>query len=279
MNYVELNNGVRMPQMGLGTFLSTDAAQCEQTVMDAITMGYRLIDTAQAYGNERFVGNAISKCGVKREELFIVTKVWFRNYDHCRESVMQSMADLQMDYLDLVLLHWPFADTYQAWRDLEALYAEGKIRAIGVSNYQAGRLVDLVQYGAKVVPAVNQIETNIFAQQKECHEWMKKLGVQHMGYAPFGQGHINEVYEDAALKAIAEKHGKSPRQVVLRYQIQMGVVIIPKTVNKARLAENIDIFDFELTADEMQSLGKMDKNQPIIGNPQNPALVEMSAGW
>ena len=278
MKYVKLNNGVQMPQLGLGTFLSNDPNQCEQTVLDAISLGYRLIDTAQAYGNEAYVGNAIAKCDVPREELFIVTKVWFKNHECCRESVMQSMTDLQVDYLDLVLIHWPFGDTYHAWRDLEALYEERKIRAIGVSNYNADRLLDLVQYN-KIVPAVNQIETNIFSQQTENREWMDKLGVQHMGYAPFGQGRINEIYDDPALTAIAASHGKTARQVVLRFMLQMGVVLIPKTTSRDRLRENIDIFDSDLTAGEMQTLARMDKGQPMIGNPQNPALVQMSAGW
>ena len=278
MKYVKLNNGVRMPQLGLGTFQSSDAAQCEQTVLDALGMGYRLIDTAQAYGNERFIGNALARTDVSREELFVVTKVWFKNHERCRESVEQSMKDLQVDYLDLVLIHWPFGDTYRAWRDLEALYAEGKIRAIGVSNYNADRLLDLVQYN-KVVPAVNQIETNLFSQQAQCREWMEKLGVQHMGYAPFGQGRIDDIYSDPALTAIAERHGKTARQVTLRFMLQMGVVLIPKTTSRDRLQENIDIFDFELTAGEMQTLARMDKGQPMIGNPQNPALVESSAKW
>lgn len=278
MQNVKLNNGIEMPQLGLGTFQSNDPKQCEQTVLDAISLGYRLIDTAQGYGNEVYVGNAIAKCGVPREELFIVTKVNFTNYENARESVLKSLQDLQVGYIDLVLLHWPFGNTYKAWRDLEALYAEGKIRAIGVSNYNADRLLDIVHYN-KVVPAVNQIETNIFAQQKENREWMAKLGVQHMGYAPFGQGHINEVYDDPTLVAIADKYGKTPRQVVLRMQLQQGVVVIPKTISRERLAENINVFDFELTAEEMATLEAMDKGKPMIGNPQNPSLVEFSFSW
>ena len=288
MEYVKLNNGVRMPQLGLGTFQSSDAAQCEQTILDALGMGYRLIDTAQAYGNEQFIGNALAKTDVPREELFVVTKVWFKNHEHCRDSVMQSMKDLQVDHLDLVLIHWPFGDTYKAWRDLEALYAEGKIRAIGVSNYNADRLLDLVQYN-KVVPAVNQIETNLTAQQWGNRKWMDKLGVQHMGYAPFGQSRMDDLYmpvgseklkvESEKLAAIAEKYGKTARQVTLRYQLQCGVVIIPKSVHKERLQENIGVFDFSLTDSEMQVLRSFDKNTPLIGNPQNPELVEFSAKW
>jgi diketogulonate reductase-like aldo/keto reductase len=278
MEYVKLNNGVRMPQLGLGTFQSSDAAQCTQTILDALELGYRLIDTAQAYGNEAFIGNALAKTDVPREELFVVTKVWFKNHERCRESVMQSMKGLQVDYLDLVLIHWPFGDTYKAWRDLEALYAEGKIRAIGVSNYNADRLLDLVQYN-KVVPAVNQIETNLTAQQWDNRKWMDKLGVQHEGYAPFGQGRMDDLYEDERLKAIAGKYGKTARQVTLRYQLQCGVVVIPKSVHKERLQENLSVFDFSLTDEEMQVLRSFDKNTPLIGNPQNPELVEFSAKW
>ena len=267
-----------MPQLGLGTFQSNDAALCEQTILEALKTGYRLIDTAQGYGNEKYIGEALAKTDVPREELFIVTKVWFKNYEDCRQSVLRSMDDLRVDYLDLVLLHWPFGNTYRAWRDLEALYAEGRIRAIGVSNYNADRLIDLIQYN-KVVPAVNQIEINLQSQQQENREWMEKLGVQPMGYAPFGQGRLDDLYTDPALTAIAQKHGKTTRQVALRYQLQLGIVIIPKTVSPDRLKENIDVFDFELTAGDMQTLSRMDKAQPLIGNPQNPALVESSAKW
>ena len=278
MEYVKLNNGIKMPQLGLGTFQSNDATLCKKTILNALSLGYRMIDTAQGYGNEKYIGEALAKTNVHREELFIVTKVWFKNYENCRQSVLRSMEDLRVDYLDLVLLHWPFGNTYKAWRDLEALYAEGRIRAIGVSNYNADRLIDLIQYN-KVVPAVNQIEINLQSQQQENREWMEKLGVQPMGYAPFGQGRLNDLYTDPALTAIAQKHGKTTRQVALRYQLQLGIVIIPKTVSPDRLKENIDVFDFELSAGDMQTLSHMDKAQPLIGNPQNPALVEMSAKW
>ena len=288
MEFVKLNNGITMPQLGLGTFQSNDPKQCKQTILDALEMGYRLIDTAQGYGNEAAIGNALAKTNVPREELFIVTKVWFKNYENTRESVLKSLQDLRLEYLDLVLLHWPFGNTYKAWRDLEALYAEGKIRAIGVSNYNADRLIDLVQYN-KVVPAVNQIETNLTAQQWGNRKWMDKLGVQHMGYAPFGQSRMDDLYmpvgseklkvESEKLAAIAEKYGKTARQVALRYQLQCGVVVIPKSVHRERLQENIAVFDFSLTDEEMQVLRLMDKNTPLIGNPQNPELVEFSAKW
>lgn len=278
METVKLNNGVEMPVLGLGTFLSNDPAICEQSVVDAIHAGYRLIDTAQGYGNEEYIGRAITRCGVPREELFITTKVWFKNYEDARASVEDSMRKLQVDYLDLVLLHWPFGNTYAAWRDLEALYSEGKIRAIGVSNYTADRLVDLVNYN-KVVPAVNQIETNLVSQQTEVRQWMDKLGVRHMGYAPFGQGKMDEIYSDEALCFIAGRYGKTPRQVALRFQIQSGVVVIPKTTHIERLKENLDVFDFELLDNEMEILRGFDKGTPLIGNPQNPDLVAASVNW
>ncbi len=278
METVKLNNGVEMPVLGLGTFLSNDPAICEQSVVDAIHAGYRLIDTAQGYGNEEYIGRAITRCGVPREELFITTKVWFKNYEDARVSVKDSMRKLQVDYLDLVLLHWPFGNTYAAWRDLEALYSEGKIRAIGVSNYMADRLMDLVNYN-KVVPAVNQIETNFVSQQTEVRHWMDKLGVRHMGYAPFGQGKMDEIYSDEVLCFIAERYGKTPRQIALRFQIQSGVVAIPKTTHIERLKENLDVFDFELLDNEMEILRGFDKGTPLIGNPQNPDLVAASVNW
>lgn len=278
MKTVKLNNGIEMPVLGLGTFLSNDPAVCEQSVVDAISLGYRLIDTAQGYGNEEHIGRAIARCGVPREELFITTKVWFRNYENTRASVEESMRKLQTDYLDLVLLHWPFGDTYAAWRALEQLYAEGKIHAIGVSNYTADRLVDLVNYN-KVVPAVNQVETNLVSQQTEVRTWMDKLGVQHMGYAPFGQGHLDELYDEQALRHIADRYHKSVRQVVLRFQIQSGVVVIPKTTHIERIKENLEVFDFELLDNEMEILRSFDKGTPLIGNPQNPDLVYSSVDW
>mgnify|MGYP000250122689 FL=1 len=188
------------------------------------------------------------------------------------------MRKLQTDYLDLVLLHWPFGDTYAAWRVLEELYTEGKIRAIGVSNYTADRLVDLVNYN-KEVPAVNQVETNLVSQQIEVRTWMDKLGVQHMGYAPFGQGHLDELYDEQALRHIADRCHKSVRQVVLRFQIQSGVVVIPKTTHIERMTENLEVFDFELLDNEMEIIRSFDKGAPFIGNPQNPDLVSSSVDW
>lgn len=278
MKTVTLNNGVAMPVLGLGTFQVADAETCERNVREALEIGYRLIDTAQAYGNEEFIGNALARGNVPREELFLTTKVWFKNHGNAYASVEESMRKLRIDYLDLVLIHWPFGDTYAAWRDLERLYKEGKTRAIGVSNYTADRLLDLVNYN-ETVPAVNQIETNLVAQQRETRRWMDKLGVAHQSYAPFGQGHIDGIYEDAPLRRIAERCRKTPRQVALRFLMQSGVVVIPKTTHRDRLAENFDVFDFRLSDDEMETLRGYDKDSPLIGNPRNPELVESSKNW
>ena len=257
METVKLNNGIEMPMLGLGTFLSNDPQTCEQTVVDAVNLGYRLIDTAQGYGNEEYIGRAVARCGVPREELFLTTKVWFKNYENTRASVEESMHKLQTDYLDLVLLHWPFGDTYAAWRALEELYGEGRIRAIGVSNYTPARLIDLINY-TKIVPAINQIETNIVSQQKEPRKWMDKYGVQHEGYAPFGQGKINEIYNDQVLQYIADRCHKTVRQVILRFQIQSGIIVIPKTTHIERLKENFEVFDFELLDNEVEIIRSYD---------------------
>lgn len=278
METVKLNNGITMPMLGLGTFQVTDPETCERNVLEALEIGYRLIDTAQAYGNEEYIGRALAHGSVPREELFLTTKVWFKDYGNACASVEASLRRLRTDYLDLVLLHWPFGDTYAAWRDLERLYKEGKVRAIGVSNYTADRLIDLVNYN-EIVPAVNQIETNLVSQQVETRRWMDKLGIRHQSYAPFGQGHIDSIYEDETLQRIAERYHKTTRQVVLRFLIQSGVIVIPKTVHRERLAENFDVFGFRLLDNEMEILRSYDKASPLIGNPQNPALVESSKNW
>ena len=278
METVKLNNGIEMPVLGLGTFLLTDPDTCERSISEAIRIGYRLIDTAQGYGNEEYIGRAVAGSDVAREELFITTKVWFKNYEHTRASVEESMRKLQTDYLDLVLLHWPFGNTYAAWRELEELYAAGRIRAIGVSNYTSDRLIDLILYN-KVVPAVNQIETNLISQQTEIYRWMKKYRIQHEGYAPFGQGKIDALYDDPVLMYIADRYHKTVRQVVLRFQIQSGVVVIPKTMHPDRLKENFEVFDFGLEANEMEILRSFDKATPLIGNPQDPVTVASSIEW
>lgn len=277
MDKIILNNNIQMPMLGFGTFLMS-GAECEDSVLSALRSGYRMIDTAEAYGNEEAVGNAVQKSGISREELFLVTKVNFRSYEKAREIVEQSLVNLQTDYIDLVLLHWPFGNYYAAWRELEKMYREGKIRAIGVSNFEPDRLIDLIEFN-EVLPAVNQIETHLLCQRKTEHEWLEKYHVQHMAYAPLGQGRKNEMFENPALVEIAKAHGKTAAQIALRFLMQSGVVVIPKSVHEGRIKENFDVFDFELTADEMLQLAKMDTAVPMIGNPEVPAMVEAAMKW
>ncbi|MDO4338504.1 MAG: aldo/keto reductase [Eubacteriales bacterium] len=277
MDKITLNNNIQMPMLGFGTFLMS-GAECEDSVLSALRSGYRMIDTAEAYGNEEAVGNAIVKSGILREELFLVTKVNFRSYENTRATVETSLKKLQTDYLDLVLLHWPFGNYYAAWRELEKLYQEEKIRAIGVSNFDPDRLIDLIEFN-DVVPAVNQIETHLLCQRRAEHEWLEKYHVQHMAYAPLGQGRKNEMFEASALAEIAKAHGKTAAQIALRFLMQSGVVVIPKSVHEARIKENFDVFDFELSTDEMAQLVKMDTAVPMIGSPENPAMVEAAMKW
>lgn len=277
MNTITLNNNIQMPMLGFGTFLM-GGAECEESVLTALRNGYRMIDTAEAYGNEEAVGNAIQKSGIPREELFLVTKVNFRSYENTRATVEASLEKLKTSYLDLVLLHWPFGNYYAAWQELEKLYQEGTIRAIGVSNFDPDRLIDLIEFN-QVTPAVNQIETHLLCQRRTEHEWLEKYHVQHMAYAPLGQGRKNEMFEHPALVEIAKAHGKTAAQVALRFLMQSGVVVIPKSVHEGRIKENFDVFDFILTADEMAGLVKMDTAAPMIGNPENPAMVEAAMKW
>lgn len=277
MKYIELNNGVKMPMLGYGTFLN-NGDECEKSVCTAIQNGYRLIDTAEAYGNEEQVGNGIKTSGIERKELFIVTKVNFRSYESARETVLSSLEKLNTDYLDAVLLHWPFGNYYAAWRELEKLYDDGKIRSIGVSNFDPDRLIDLIEFN-KIKPAVNQIETHLYCQRTSEHKWEDKYGVAHMAYAPLGQGHADEMFEEKAVKALAQKYGKTPAQILLRYNIQNGVIVIPKSVHENRIKENIDVFDFSLTDDEMNSLKSLDKTSPMIGDPENPEKTEFAMTW
>lgn len=277
MKTITLNNNIQMPILGFGTFLMSGAA-CEESVLTALRSGYRMIDTAEAYGNEEAVGNTIVKSGIPREELFIVTKVNFRSYENTRKTVETSLEKLKTSYLDLVLLHWPFGNYYVAWRELEKLYQEGKIKAIGVSNFEPDRLIDLIEFN-EVIPAVNQIETHLLCQRRTEHEWMEKYHVQHMAYAPLGQGRKNEMFENPVLLEIAKAHGKSAAQVALRFLMQSGVVAIPKSVHEERIKENLDLFDFELNMSEMEQLMKMDMAAPMIGTSENPAMVEAAMKW
>ena len=274
---MKLNNGVEMPILGFGTFQAT-GDDCERSVCAAIRAGYRMIDTAEAYGNEEQVGKGIRASGIDRKELFIVTKVNFKSYEHARETVLASLEKLGVDDLDLVLLHWPFGNYYAAWRELEKLYDEGKIRAIGVSNFDPDRLIDLIHFN-RVVPAVNQIETHLFCQRQEEHKWMAKYNVAHMAYAPLGQGRANEMFSFPEVRAIAARYGKTAAQVLLRYLTQRDVIIIPKSVHEERIIENGDIFSFELTSDEMETLRALDKALPMIGDPENPNKTEFAMTW
>ena len=274
MEYVTLNNGVKMPLLGYGVYQVTKE-ECEACVLDAIKVGYRLIDTAQSYFNEESVGNAIEKCGVPREELFITTKVWISNYgyDKTRESVLNSMKKLKVDYLDLVLLHQPFGDYYGAYHALEDLYKEGKLHAIGVSNFYPDRLSDICAFN-KITPQINQVETNPFNQQIEAQENMIKNNVQIEAWAPFGEGR-NDMFNNPVLKKIADKYQKSVAQVILRWLTQRGVVALAKSVNPNRMQENFTIFDFKLSDDDMNTIKELDTKNSLFFNHQDPNTVDM----
>lgn len=279
MQMIELNNGVQMPIIGYGTY-QVIGQQCVACVKEAIAAGYRLIDTAQAYGNEADVGEAVRQCGVAREELFITTKVWFHSHEtgECRASVLQSMERLGLDYLDLVLIHWPFGNTYAAWRDLEQLYAGKKIRAIGVSNYMPSQLIDLIHFN-KTVPAVNQVETNLVCQQQPLQKVMTQYKVAHQAYSPFGQGRFNAMFSEPAVMALAEKYDVSPRQVALRFLVQSGISVLPRTFDARRMRENLDIFSFTLEAAEMASLAALDKGKTLIGSSQDGDFAAFAMTW
>lgn len=274
MEYVTLTNGVKMPQLGYGVYQVT-REECERCVADALSVGYRHIDTAQSYFNEEEVGAAIKKSGIPREEIFITTKVWIENYGHdeCRKSVLESMRKLQVDYIDLVLLHQPFSDYYGAWSALEELYADGKLRAIGVSNFYPDRLVDLCSF-SRIKPMVNQVETHPHDQQKSAHEWMNKYGVAHEAWAPFGEGR-GGLFTNPVLAKIGEKYGKTTAQVMLRWHLQRGIIVIPKSVRKERMAENFNVFDFALSDEDMKEIAALDKEQSSFFSHTDPATVEM----
>ena len=277
MEYLTLNNGVHMPLVGFGTFMLGGEA-CKNAVTEAIENGYRMIDTAEAYGNEKEVGEGIKQSGIDRKDLILVTKVNFKSYENAEQTVLQSLANLQTDYIDLLLLHWPFANYYRAWRTLEKLYAEGKIRAIGVSNFEPDQLLDLIAYN-KIIPAINQIETNLYCQRSTERRWMDKKQVSHMAYAPLGQGSRNEMFQEPMVLSLAEKYGKTPAQVLLRFLTQKGIIVIPKSTKPEHIKENFDLFDFALTADEMTQLSALDRKEPLIGKPETPELVEFSLTW
>lgn len=274
MQYLTLNNGVIMPVLGFGVY-QIPPEKTKQVVLDAIDVGYRLIDTAQSYLNESEVGQAIAECGVPREELFITTKVWIENYsyDKCRTSVLQSLEKLELDYIDLVLLHQPFSDYYGAYRALEDLYEEGLIRAIGVSNFLPDRLTDICFFERNVIPAVNQVEANPFNAQYVAQANMEKNGVQMAAWAPFGEGRQG-MFTNETLVKIGEKQGKTSAQVILRWLIDRSIVVLCKTTHKERMAENIDVFDFALDEDDMLDIMKLDRAESLFFDYRNPETVE-----
>ena len=276
MEYKKLYNGVMMPKIGYGVY-QISKEDCERCVLDALSVGYRHIDTAQSYFNEEEVGTAIAKSGIPREEIFITTKIWIDNYGYekCKQSVEESLSKLKTDYLDLVLLHQPFGDYYGAWHALEELYAAGKIKAIGVSNFYPDRLVDICRF-AKIKPMVNQIETNPFNAQKEAHQWLNKYEVAHEAWAPLGEKR-NGLFENETLNKIAQAHNKSVAQVILRWELQNDVIVIPKSTHKARMEENFNILDFALTDKEMAAINNLDTDNSLFFSHYDPKMVEWFA--
>ena len=274
MEYVTLNNGVKMPKLGFGVYQIRDAAQCEQAVLDAISVGYRLIDTAASYGNEEAVGKAIKACGIPREELFITTKLWISDtsYEGAKRGFQKSMERLGLDYLDLYLIHQPLNDYYGAWRAMEELYQGGKVRAIGVCCFYPDRLADLIAFN-EVAPAVNQVEANVFFQQQESQKFMESKGVTMEGWAPFAEGK-NDLFSNETLRAIGEKYEKSIAQVVLRWLLQRGVVCIPKSVKKERMEENFQVFDFSLSEEDMAAIAALDTGKSCFFDHRDPAVVD-----
>lgn len=271
---VTLNNGVEMPILGFGVFQIPDAEECERSVLDAIRTGYRLIDTAAAYGNEEAVGSAINKSGVPRDELFVTTKLWIQDAGEgsTRQAFERSLQRLGLDYLDLYLIHQPFGDVYGAWRDMEALYRQDRVRAIGVCNFPPDRLMDLIVHH-NVVPTVNQIESHPFNQQVETQRFLQENGVQIEAWAPFAEGK-NDLFQNELLLSIAGNYDKSAAQVVLRWLIQRGVVAIPKSVRKERIEENFDVFGFELSPEDIAAIATLDTRTSLFFDHRDPAVVK-----
>jgi len=273
MEYVNLSNGLKMPILGYGVYQVTKE-ECERCVLDALKAGYRSIDTAQSYFNEEEVGNAIEKSGVPREEIFLTTKVWIEHYgyENTKASVLESMRKLKTDYLDLCLLHQPFADYYSAWRALEDLYEEGKIRAIGISNFYPDRMIDIASF-ARIRPMVNQVETHPLNQQITAKSYMDKYSIQIEAWAPFGEGR-GGLFQNEMLVKIGNKYGKTTAQVMLRWHIQRGVVVIPKSAHYERMVENLNVFDFALSDEDMTAIATLDKKESSFFSHNDPAMVE-----
>ena len=275
MQKIVLNNGVEMPILGFGVFQIDDLAECERSVRDAIDVGYRLIDTAASYGNEESVGNAIKASGVPRDELFVTTKLWIADtgYEKTKRAFDRSMKRLQLDYLDLYLIHQPYGDVFGSWRAMEELYGEGRIKAIGVSNFHPDRVMDFMVHN-EVAPAVDQIETHPFHQQVETQKFLTENNVQIESWGPFAEGK-NNIFGNELLVSIAEKHGKTVAQIILRWLTQRNIIVIPKSVRKDRMAENFDIFNFELAQEDMDAIRQLDTGTSLFFDHRDPAMVKL----
>ena len=275
MDTITLNNGVKMPLAGFGVFQIQDQAQCEQCVVDAVHAGYRLIDTAAVYGNEQAVGRAVRRCGVLREELFLTSKLWVQDagYEAAKKAIDHSLRNLQTDYLDLYLIHRPFGDYYGAWRAMEEAYDAGKIRAIGLSNFDPARIVDLTMNN-RIAPAVDQVECHPFYQQENTRRFLQEQGIVMEAWAPFAEGK-KQIFQNETLRNIGAKYGKSPAQVILRWNIQRGIVPLAKSVHLERMEQNLDVFDFTLSDDDMLAISQLDEGQTLFGKNEDPAYAQM----
>ena len=275
MDTITLNNGVKMPLAGFGVFQIQDQAQCEQCVVDAVHAGYRLIDTAAVYGNEQAVGRAVRRCGVLREELFLTSKLWVQDagYEAAKKAIDHSLRNLQTDYLDLYLIHRPFGDYYGAWRAMEEAYDAGKIRAIGLSNFDPARIVDLTMNN-RIAPDVDQVECHPFYQQENTRRFLQEQGIVMEAWAPFAEGK-KQIFQNETLRNIGAKYGKSPAQVILRWNIQRGIVPLAKSVHLERMEQNLDVFDFTLSDDDMLAISQLDEGQTLFGKNEDPAYAQM----